>query len=204
MMTQRPKRLGLTGGIGSGKSTVGQMLAEHGAALIDADQIVREVTGPEGSAMPTIARIFGSEFVDSRGALDREKMRVHVFSQASARQQLEAIIHPLVARFSQERAQTALNAGAPLVVFDIPLLVESKHWAARLNAVLVVDCHQETQIARVMARNGLERAAIERILAAQANRQERLAHADMVLCNDGLTLDALREQVSALVQRFGL
>ena len=203
-MALHPKRLGLTGGIGSGKSTVAQMLAEHGAALVDADQIAREVTGPGGAAMPTITQVFGADFVDAGGALDRDRMRAHAFAHAAARQQLEAIIHPLVAGLSQQRAQTALDAGASLVVLDIPLLVESKHWPARLDAVLVVDCRPETQVARVMARNGLERAAIERILAAQASREQRLAHADMVLYNDGLSFAALQQEVHALLQWFGL
>lgn len=203
-MAQHPKRLGLTGGIGSGKSTVAQMLAEHGAALVDADQIAREVTGPGGAAMPAIAQVFGADFVDARGALDRDQMRAHAFAHAAARQQLEAIIHPLVASLSQQRAQAALDAGAPLVVLDIPLLVESGHWPARLDAVLVVDCRPETQVVRVMARNGLERPAIERILAAQASREQRLAHSDMVLYNDGLSFAALQQEVRALLQWFGL
>lgn len=204
MAQQHPWRLGLTGGIGSGKSTVGQMLAERGAALVDADQIARSVTGPGGAAMPAIIQAFGADFVDTDGALNRDRMRSHAFTHASVRQQLEAIIHPLVARLSQERAQAAITAGAPLVVMDIPLLVESKHWPTRLDAVLVVDCRRETQISRVVARNGLKPAAIERILAAQANRTQRLAHADIVLYNDGLSLDALRQQVGTLAQRFGL
>ena len=203
-MARHPKRLGLTGGIGSGKSTVAQMLAEHGAALVDADQIAREVTGPGGAAMPAITQVFGADFVDARGALDRDRMRAHAFAHAAARQQLEAIIHPLVASLSQQRAQAALDAGAPLVVLDIPLLVESGHWPARLDAVLVVDCRPETQVARVMARNGLERPAIERILAAQASREQRLAHSDMVLYNDGLSFAALQQEVRALLQWFGL
>lgn len=203
-MAQNGLRLGLTGGMGSGKSTVGQMLAERGATLVDADQIARGVTKSGGAAMPAIIQAFGTGFVDAQGALDRDKMRTHAFARPAVRYQLEAIIHPLVTRLSQAQAQAALAAGARLVVLDIPLLVESKHWPARLDAVLVVDCRKETQIARVAARNGLEQTAIERILAAQASRDQRLAHADVVLFNDELSLDALRQQVSALAQRFGL
>lgn len=203
-MAQNGLRLGLTGGMGSGKSTVGQMLAERGATLVDADQIARGVTKSGGAAMPAIIQAFGTGFVDAQGALDRDKMRTHAFARPAVRYQLEAIIHPLVTRLSQAQAQAALAAGARLVVLDIPLLVESKHWPARLDAVLVVDCRKETQIARVAARNGLEQTAIERILAAQASRDQRLAHADVVLSNDELSLDALRQQVSALAQRFGL
>ncbi len=203
-MAQNGLHLGLTGGMGSGKSTVGQMLAERGATLVDADQIARGVTKSGGAAMPAIIQAFGTGFVDAQGALDRDKMRTHAFARPAVRYQLEAIIHPLVTRLSQAQAQAALAAGARLVVLDIPLLVESKHWPARLDAVLVVDCRKETQIARVAARNGLEQTAIERILAAQASRDQRLAHADVVLFNDELSLDALRQQVSALAQRFGL
>ncbi len=201
---QQRRRLGLTGGIGSGKSTVGQMLAQCGAVLIDADQIARALTAPGGAAMPAIAQQFGADFVDAQGALHRDRMRAHAFTQPAARQQLEAIIHPLVASISRQRAEAALAAGAPLVVLDIPLLVESGHWPARLDAVLVVDCDSETQISRVMVRNSLERPAIERILAAQASRAQRLAHADMVLYNDSLSLAALQQKVYALAKRFGL
>ena len=203
-MAQNGLHLGLTGGMGSGKSTVGQMLAERGATLVDADQIARGVTKSGGAAMPAIIQAFGTGFVDAQGALDRDKMRTHAFARPAVRYQLEAIIHPLVTRLSQAQAQAALAAGARLVVLDIPLLVESKHWPARLDAVLVVDCRKETQIARVAARNGLEQTAIERILAAQASRDQRLAHADVVLFNDAISLDVLRQQVRALAQRFGL
>jgi len=203
-MARSPRRWGLTGGIGSGKSTVARMLVERGAVLVDADQIARELTEPGGAAMPAIAQEFGSEFVDAGGALNRDRMRAHAFAHPAARQQLEAIIHPLVASLSWQRAQAALDAAAPLVVLDIPLLVESKHWPARLDAVLVVDCCPETQMARVMARNGLERATIERILAAQASRAQRLACADMVIYNDGLTIAALQQEICELLQPFGL
>ena len=201
---QQGRRWGLTGGIGSGKSTVGQLLAQCGAVLIDADQIARSLTAPGGAAMPAIVQQFGADFVDAQGALHRDRMRAHAFTQPAARQQLEAIIHPLVASISRQRAEAALAAGAPLVVLDIPLLVESGHWPARLDAVLVVDCDSETQISRVMVRNSLERPAIERILAAQASRAQRLAHADMVLYNDSLSLAALQQKVYALAKRFGL
>lgn len=197
-------RLGLTGGIGSGKSTVAQMLVQCGASLVDADQIARALTGPGGAAMPAIAERFGAEFVDSHGALDRDRMRAHAFSQPSARQQLEAIIHPLVAQLSQEQGAAALAAGQPLVVFDIPLLVESNHWPRRLDAVLVVDCPEATQIERVMARSSLSRAAAQAIIAAQASRARRRASADSVIYNHGLSLEALQAQVQQLAQRFGL
>ena len=197
-------RLGLTGGIGSGKSTVGQMLAAQGATLLDADQIARAVTGPGGAAMAAIAQAFGAELVDANGALDRDRMRALVFAQPAARQQLEAIVHPLVAKLTQAQAQSAVQSGQRLLVFDIPLLVETGQRLPEMHAVLVVDCQEQTQIDRVMARNALPRATIENILAAQATRRARRAAADAVLYNDGLSLQDLQAQVAALAHRFGL
>ena len=206
-MTSAPHhatRLGLTGGIGSGKSTVAQMLAQRGAALVDADQIAREVTGAGGAAMADIAHTFGANFVDATGALDRARMREHAFSQPAARKQLEAIVHPLVARLSEARTQSALASGHQLVVLDIPLLIESGHWPRQLGAVLVVDCQESTQITRVVARNALTPTAVEAIMASQASRQQRRAGADIVLYNDGLSLAALQAQVCLIAERFGL
>lgn len=197
-------RLGLTGGIGSGKSTVAHMLAACGAVVLDADQMARSVTGPGGAAMPAIAQAFGAHYVDATGALDRARMRELAFSQPAARQQLEAIVHPLVAQLTQANAQAALAAGQRLVVFDIPLLVESGHWAAKLDAIAVVDCPAQTQLARVMARNALSPKAIESIIASQASRSARRAAADIVLYNDGLSLEALNAQVRLLAAQFGL
>ena len=197
-------RVGLTGGIGSGKSTVGRRLADRGAALIDADQIARELTAPGGLAMAAIAQAFGPEFVDSSGALDRSRMRERAFSQPDSRKQLEAIIHPLVAEVTEAQARAAQAIGKRLLVFDIPLLVESAQWPRKLDAVIVVDCPTETQIARVMARNALERSAIEAIIASQASRRRRRAAADIVLYNDQLTMDALNARVITLAGRFGL
>jgi dephospho-CoA kinase len=197
-------RVGLTGGIGSGKSTVGGMLADLGAALIDADQIARALTAPGGLAMPAIAETFGSDFVDASGALDRARMRERAFSHPESRKQLEAIIHPLVAQETEAQARAAETAYRPLLVFDIPLLVESAHWPRKLDAVIVVDCPTETQISRVMARSALERSAVASIIASQATRQRRRAAADIVLYNDHLTLDALKAQVHMLARWFGL
>ena len=202
--TGAPFRLGLTGGIGSGKSTVAKMLEAHGAALLDADQMARTVTGPKGAAMAAIAQAFGAGLVDPTGALDRDRMRALVFAQPAARQQLEAIVHPLVAQLSRQLAQDTIDAGHRLLVFDIPLLVESGMRLPEMHAVLVVDCREQTQIERVMARNALPRAAIESILAAQATRAARRAAADAVLYNDGLSLPALQAQVDVIARRFGL
>ena len=200
-MTSRPNplRIGLTGGIGSGKSTVGQMLQARGAAVIDADAIARQVTAANGAAMPAIAQTFGHEFITADGALDRERMRAHVFSQPQAKQALEAIIHPLVAQETQRQAQEALAKGHNTLVFDVPLLVESgARWRTQVDRVLVMDCSEATQIQRVMARNGLSRETVQSIIAAQASRAQKLAAADWVIDNDGISLEALRANVQSL------
>ena len=191
-------RIGLTGGIGSGKSTVAQLLAERGAAVIDADAIARSVTAPHGLAMPEIVRVFGAEFIDAQGALERDRMRAHVFANPSAKKQLEAIIHPLVAQQTQAQAQQAESAGHIALVFDVPLLVESGRWRQQVDQVLVVDCLVETQVQRVIARNGLPRETVAQIIAAQASRAQRLAAADWVIFNDELSLAQLRAEVFAL------
>ncbi|MDR2327196.1 MAG: dephospho-CoA kinase [Acidovorax sp.] len=203
-MLRHPLRLGLTGGIGSGKSTVGQMLAERGAAVLDADAISRSLTAAGGAAMPAIMARFGPHIAAPDGSLDRAAMRTLVFQDATARQALEAIVHPLVGSSTEAHAQAAVAAGARLLVFDIPLLVESPRWPARLDQVLVVDCSETTQIERVMERNGLERQAVQAIIAAQASRSRRRAAADWVIYNDKLTLTQLREQAHRIADFFGL
>lgn len=195
---QRAYRLGLTGGIGSGKSTVAQILASAGAAIMDADAIARRITAPHGAAIAPIAEAFGPQAIGADGALDRAYMRQLVFQDATARQRLEAITHPLIAQLTEQQALQAQQLGARLLVFDVPLLVESGRWRQQLDAVLVVDCEPETQIQRVMARNGLERTAVEKILAAQARRQQRMAAADYVIYNDGIDLAALRTEVLSI------
>ncbi len=194
-----PLRIGLTGGIGSGKSTVSQMLQERGAAVIDADAIARSVTAAQGSAMAAIAKTFGPDFITADGALDRERMRHHIFSQPQAKQALEAIIHPLVAQETQRQVQDAVSKGHHTLVFDVPLLVEAgERWRTQVDRILVVDCSEETQIQRVMARSGLSRAAVQSIIAAQASRLQKLAAADWVIENDGISLEALYTCVKSL------
>jgi dephospho-CoA kinase len=197
-------RLGLTGGIGSGKSTVAGFLADMGAAVIDADAIARSVTAVGGAAIAPIRATFGNTMITPEGALDRQQMRTLAFSHPQARQQLEAIVHPLVGAETRRQADAAIAAGQRCLVFDVPLLVESAHWRSQVNAVLVVDCTEATQISRVMARSQLDAAAVQAIIAAQAPRAQRLQAADAVIFNDGLPLHVLRSKVATLAATFGL
>jgi dephospho-CoA kinase len=197
-------RLGLTGGIGSGKSTVARMLADRGAVVLDADALSRETTQVGGAALPAIGREFGPDFLTPDGALDRDRMRQHVFSHPLARARLEAIIHPLVAQAMNARAQSALSAGARCLVHDVPLLVESGRWRQALDRVLVIDCSEETQRRRVKMRNGWDDATITAVLQNQSPRRLRLAAADAVIFNDSDEIDTLSFLVEALAKRFGL
>ena len=201
---QRAQRIGLTGGIGSGKSTVAQILAEAGAVIIDADAISRSLTAAGGLAIPQIEVEFGPASIDAHGALDRGFMRNLVFQDPSAKQRLEAIIHPLIGNLTERQALQAEACGAQLMVFDVPLLVESGRWRQQVNAVIVVDCEEETQIQRVMQRNGLEHAAIEKIMAAQASRAQRRAAADWVIYNEGLDFAGLRQEVLSISAQLQL
>ncbi len=200
----KPYRLGLTGGIGSGKSTVARMLADLGAGVMDADAISRATTASGGAAIPLIQARFGASFIGEDGALNRERMRQQVFNDPQAKSQLESIIHPLVGQQIATQAQTLADSGTTCLVFDIPLLVESAHWRTSLDRVLVVDCTPATQISRVAARSGLSAPEIQKIMAAQASRARRLAAADIVLFNDGLSLQALASRVQEIGQQFGL
>jgi dephospho-CoA kinase len=197
-------RLGLTGGIGSGKSTVAALLGTHGAHVIDTDAISRHLTAPSGAAIPAIARAFGSDFITTQGALDRDHMRQLVFQYPAARLRLEQILHPLIGLEARHQAVLAQDAGTRSIVFDIPLLVESGRWRPILDQVLVVDCLPETQIARVMARSQLQREEVERILQQQASRLQRLHAADHVINNNAQNLEQLQRLVQAFAAHFGL
>ncbi|HRE16001.1 MAG TPA: dephospho-CoA kinase [Rhodocyclaceae bacterium] len=182
--------VGLTGGIGSGKSTVADLFAEAGAALVDTDVIAHELTASGGAAMAALRDALGAWAVRPDGALDRAAVRDRVFADAQARQALEGVLHPMIRALAAERCQAAQT---PYVMLVVPLLVESGAWRERCNRVLVVDCPEAVQIERVMRRSGLTEAAVRAVLAAQASRGERLAIADDVIENT--------ESLSSLAQR---
>lgn len=186
--------VGLTGGIGSGKTTVANMFAARGAAIIDTDLIAHRVTAASGLALKDIQEQFGESFVKPDGAMDRAKMRELVFSEPSAKKRLEAILHPLI-RIEAERA--AAEAEGIYLVFVVPLLVESPTWKQMIARVLVIDCPEEMQISRVMNRSGLDESQVKAIMAAQASRNTRLEAADDVISNDGSS-ELLEPQIERL------
>lgn len=190
--------VGLTGGIGSGKSTVANLFAELGVPVIDTDVVARQLTLPGGAALEAIRAAFGEDVILADGMLDRAALRRRVFADAAARRQLEAILHP---RIRQMVEQSLATLDAPYALIVIPLLVETGGYRDVLRRVLVVDCPEALQVARVMARSGLARDEVDAILAAQAGRAERLAAADDVIVNDA-SAAALRAEVTALHQRY--
>jgi dephospho-CoA kinase len=196
--TNAARSIGLTGGIGCGKSTVADMFAARGASVIDTDLIAHALTGPGGAAMPFLVEQFGPACATPDGALDRAAMRARVFANPQARTRLEAILHPRI-RAAAEAA--ALAATGAYTIFVVPLLVESGSWRERVARVLVIDCAESTQVARVMARNGLPEAQVRAIMAAQVPRQVRLAAADDVIDNDG-GVAALAPQIDRLHQFY--
>ena len=188
-------RIGLTGGIGSGKSTVASLLVGCGAWLVDTDAIARALTAPGGGAMPALAAEFGPDIVDSDGALDRTRMRGLVFADAAARLRREAVLHPMIGERVQQAAAAA--DGRP-IVFDVPLLAESRHWRERVDRVLVVDCAESTQLQRVVQRSGWAPDTVRSVIAQQATRVVRRSIADAVIVNDDLSLEMLGREVRAL------
>ena len=189
------RSIGLTGGIGSGKSTVARSLVGCGAVLVDTDAISRVLTLPGGGALPALAEAFGHEIIGADGALDRARMRERAFGDPSARSRLEAILHPMIGAEAQAQAEAACG---PVVVFDVPLLVESGRWRRRVQRVLVVDCEEGTQVLRVVQRSAWAEDAVRAVVAQQATRAQRRAAADAVIVNEGLTLVELESQVRAL------
>ncbi len=196
-------RLGLTGGIGSGKSTVAQALVACGAVLVDTDAIARTLTLAGGAALPALAAQFGPALIAADGTLDRAQMRALVFGDPATnptnKRRLEAILHPLIGQEAQRQAATA---GAQTVVFDVPLLAESRHWRERVHRVLVVDCSEATQVARVAQRPGWTAELALQVVQQQATRPTRRAVADAVIHNDGITLAELQHQVQAVWQHW--
>ena len=188
--------IGLTGGIGSGKSTVARRFAALGALVVDTDAVAHALTAPGGAAIAAIATAFGPDMIAADGAMDRAKMRALVFAQPAQRQRLEAILHPMIGEAT--RAQASRASAGQAIVFDVPLLTESGTWRARVDRVVVVDCAEATQVARVVQRSGWTADAVERTIAQQASRAQRRAIADAVIVNEDLALAQLEAKVDAL------
>ena len=196
--------IALTGGIGSGKSSVADILSELGAAVIDTDAIAHELTAAGQPGARRIAEAFGDEYLDTTGALDRKRMRELVFSDASAKQRLESLLHPMIRAEVKARIESVAKKPrneVPYIVIVVPLLIETGAYRELAQHVLVVDCDEQLQIARVMRRSGLTPAAVEAIMANQASREERLRHADDIVRNDG-DLQTLRATVAAVHQKY--
>lgn len=192
-------RLGLTGGIGSGKSTVAAWWAVQGATVVDTDALARELTAPGGTALPAIMQAFGPEFILRGGGLDRERMRAHVLARPDARRKLEAILHPGIQKEAEARAAQAEG----WVVFDVPLLVESRNWRQRVARVLVVDCDEHVQLMRVSQRPGWSMAQAKAVLAVQSARSQRRAAADACLDNSLPGIDRLHQSLQLLAAHWG-
>ena len=193
--------IGLTGGIGSGKTAVSNLLGELGAGIIDTDLISHEITAPGGNAIPLITKVFGADFIDPQGALNRAKMRALVFADPNSRQALEKITHPLIQQETAKKAFELAKSGVPYLVFVVPLLIESGFWLKLIDYLVVVDCPEEIQIQRVMHRNNMTRLDVENILKAQTSRKVRLAAANAVIENQG-SLDKLKSEVLNLHQQL--
>ena len=193
--------IGLTGGIGSGKTAVSDQLGKLGAGVIDTDVIAHQITAKNGSAIDLIRKHFGSDYIDANGVLDRARMRTLVFTNPAAKKALEAITHPLIRTETLRQAQQLISNKAPYLVFVVPLLIESGNWLPMLDYLVVVDCPKELQIKRVMHRSNLPQSEVEKIIKTQASRQERIQHADMVIENQG-SLDSLQAAVLKLHQNI--
>jgi dephospho-CoA kinase len=190
------RRIGLTGGIGSGKSTVARAFVALGATLVDTDAIARALTAPAGAALPALQAEFGHDIVGADGALDRERMRALAFGDADRKARLESVLHPLIG--AQARAEADAAGPQATIVFDVPLLTESSHWRTRCERIVVVDCAEATQVARVMKRSGWPEAQVRAVIAQQASRERRRAIADAVIHNDGIGQAHLAGEVLAL------
>ena len=192
---------GLTGGIGSGKSTVASLLAACGATIVDADAISKSLTAASGPAIPAIRSTFGDAAIDANGAMDRDWMRARVFADPAIKNQLESILHPMIGQLT---AAAIVNAPTHWVICDVPLLVESAHWRKQVQGIWVVDCSFQTQIMRVKARNQWDEAMVMSVISKQASREERLRAADVVTFNDGVSLNELAKQVTTQSRYLGI
>jgi dephospho-CoA kinase len=189
------RHIGLTGGIGSGKSTVAARWVARGAQLVDTDAIAHSLTAPGGAALPALQREFGADLVATDGALHRERMRQLAFDDPRIRKRLESLLHPMIGALAQQQAQRAVER---FVIFDVPLLTEASVWRRRCDRILVVDCSEATQIERVMRRSQWSEQQVRAVVAQQAPRERRRAIADAVIHNDGCSLDDLRTSVDGL------
>jgi len=193
--------VGLTGGVGSGKSTIATMLLACGAAIVDADAIAHQLTSAGGTAIEPLRELFGPDAIAANGSLDRAHMRARAFSDSAVRTRLESLLHPMVRTGMRERAADELAGGLPYVVFVVPLLVETDSWRAYVDRVLLVDCSKATQVVRVSARTDVDENMAHKIIAAQATREQRLAAADDVLFNEA-PLDEIEHKVQHLHRAY--
>jgi dephospho-CoA kinase len=191
-------KIGLTGGIGSGKTTAAKFFAALGADVVDTDAIAHELTQPQGAAMPAIRKIFTGKFITAEGALNRKEMRTLIFSDDGSRRKLEAVLHPLI---RTEVARRAAFFSAPYGIIVVPLLLETDGYREMIERILVVDCNEQDQISRAMARTGLDEQTAHAIIATQLSRQERLRRADDVIANDG-DMSHLQHQVGTLHKKY--
>lgn len=206
------QRIGLTGGIGSGKSTVATQLKSLGAGVIDADAISRHLTSSHGEAMNAIVEKFGDEYQLADGSLDRSRMRELVFNQKDRRKELEQILHPLIQNEMKNQFETMQTNGIKLVVFDLPLLAESSKWRKNLDKIIVVDCSVETQVSRVLTRDAqnnnrttpMTRDLVINIIASQASRKDRLKLADVIILNDEITRQQLNDEIGQISEYLSL
>lgn len=194
--------IGLTGGIGSGKSTIAELFAKLGVPIVDADAISHELTQAHGKAMPLIEQAFGAKLIDAQGALDRKAMRELAFTDNTAKQKLESILHPLIRDEIDAQLDVPLANAVACKLLVVPLLVESGHYAQRCHRVLVVDCEEEVQIQRVTQRSNISRDEVLAIIRKQATREQRLAAADDVINNSHVTLEQLNQEVKSLHTKY--
>ena len=194
-------RVGLTGGVGSGKSTIAAMLSKRGAGLVDADAIAHQLTSAGGAAIDALRESFGAEAIAADGSLDRAHMRARVFSDSAARKQLESLLHPMIREVMRECATNLIAGGALYAVFVVPLLIETGNWRSYVDRILLIDCSEATQLARVCARTGIDESTAQKIIATQATRPQRLAVADDVLLNEA-ALDQIEHRVERLHQAY--